>query len=209
MNIYYVYFYLREDFTPYYVGKGKNKRAWTKREGIKIPKDKSKIILVKTELTEIQSFILERYYIRWFGRKDNGTGILRNMTDGAEGVSGSHVNKGRKFSEEHKKKLSEKRFGRKLSEQHKEKLHSGRRGTKNSKEHIEKMINGRLKKGVSESTRKKMSENRKKLINKLEIASKGGKASSIAYKSDPERQKRHSERMKIWWKDRKQKKGTI
>lgn len=87
MNIYYVYFYLRSDFTPYYVGKGKNKRAWIKgNREIKPPKDKSKIILVEQNLTDIQAFILERYYIRWFGRKDLGTGILRNMTDGGEGV---------------------------------------------------------------------------------------------------------------------------
>jgi hypothetical protein len=93
MNIYkshfYVYLYLREDFTPYYVGKGSGKRAYKKHKGeVYPPKNKSKIILIETELSEIQSFILERYYIRWFGRKDNNTGILRNKTDGGEGFSG-------------------------------------------------------------------------------------------------------------------------
>lgn len=88
MNIYYVYFYLRADFTPYYVGKGKNNRAYQSHKKIAVPKDKSRIIFIKENLTEIQSFILERYYIRWFGRKDNGTGILRNMSDGGEGNSG-------------------------------------------------------------------------------------------------------------------------
>lgn len=102
MNIYYIYFYLRDDFTPYYVGKGKGYRAWSKHQsGINLPKDKSKIIIVRDNLTELQAFILERYYIRWFGRKDNVSGILRNMTDGGDGCSGY------KHTDEHKKYISD------------------------------------------------------------------------------------------------------
>lgn len=88
MNIYYVYFYLRPNYTPYYIGKGCNNRAWSRNKNdIKPPKDKSKIILFKTNLSLLESFYLERYFIRWFGRKDLGTGILRNKTDGGEGIS--------------------------------------------------------------------------------------------------------------------------
>lgn len=88
MNIYYVYFYLRENYTPYYVGKGKGRRAFNAHKNMPIPKNKSRIIIIEQNLSELQAFILERYYIRWFGRKDNNTGILRNLTNGGEGASG-------------------------------------------------------------------------------------------------------------------------
>jgi hypothetical protein len=54
MNIYskinpmrfYVYVYLREDKTPYYIGKGSGDRAWVKHSTeTKPPKDKSRIII--------------------------------------------------------------------------------------------------------------------------------------------------------------------
>jgi hypothetical protein len=98
MSIYptgfYVYAYLRKtDLTPYYIGKGKDGRAWntqshTKNNNAKTPKNKSLIVIMESNLTEIGALALERFYIRWYGRQDKGEGILRNKTDGGEGTTG-------------------------------------------------------------------------------------------------------------------------
>ena len=89
MNNFVVYAYCRADGTFYYIGKGSPRRPYGKRkEGIKPPKDKSKILLLHTGLPEETAFIYEQRLILTYGRKDLGTGLLRNMTNGGEGVAG-------------------------------------------------------------------------------------------------------------------------
>ena len=86
--MYYTYAYLREDRTPYYIGKGTGNRIYSTWRINKPPKDKSRIIFLKQNLTEQEAFKHEIYMIAVFGRIDLGTGILHNRTDGGEGVSG-------------------------------------------------------------------------------------------------------------------------
>jgi hypothetical protein len=83
MNDFYTYAYLRETSTPYYIGKGKGNRCYKKHgRNCLPPKDKSRIIKLKQNLTEEEAFKHEIYMIAIFGKKCDGTGILMNIADG-------------------------------------------------------------------------------------------------------------------------------
>jgi len=154
---YYTYAYLREDRTPYYIGKGKDDRIYSTCRRNTPPKDKSRIIFLKQNLTEEEAFKHEIYMIAVFGRKDLGTGILRNLTDGGEGLSG------RVLSEETRRKLSEVHKGKTLSEEHKIKLSEAKKGKTSNRKGVilseeTKIKMSEAKKNPSEETRKKISD---------------------------------------------------
>ena len=76
MNKYYTYAYLREDGTPYYIGKGSGNR-WHQRtqRSIPAPKTDDRIIKLKSNLTEEEAFRHEVYMIAVLPN-------LRNLTTG-------------------------------------------------------------------------------------------------------------------------------
>lgn len=127
MTQFYTYLWLRDNGTPYYVGKGFGKRAYSNSGRFtKRPVDRARILVQLWE-SEEKSLEMEKWYIALFGRKDLGYGVLHNLTDGGEGISGlthtmeskakmSSAKKGKPLSEAHRARLSNAHKGRKFSE---------------------------------------------------------------------------------------------
>ncbi len=119
-NTYYTYAWLREDKTPYYIGKGIANRAYRphrRGDTYMSPPPKDRVLFLKKNLTEFDAYKHENYIISILGLKSEG-GILINMSYGGEGSSGrkateyciqrsKEANLGKTLTEEHKKKVSQ------------------------------------------------------------------------------------------------------
>jgi hypothetical protein len=200
--MYYVYSYLREDYSPYYIGKGCKDRAYAySNHRIKAPKDRARIYIIKNNLTENEAYEVEKLYILMFGRKDLGTGILRNLSDGGEGPTGykttpeqrrkislsrmgeKHPLYGVSPSEETREKqrqslkgkyVKEKNpmYGKTHSEEARKAISKRHKGIPKSEEHRRKISEANKGKTISEETRKKISETNKLSGNKSFLGKK-------------------------------------
>lgn len=148
--MYYVYAYLREDGSPYYIGKGSGKRIHSPIRAIPKPKELDRRVVVADGLTEPTALELEHWLIVGLGRKDLGTGILRNMSDGGDNNPSrvvsletrqkmSQARLGKKHSEETRRKISASSIGKKISEETREKYRVASTDRPKSKEFIEQM----------------------------------------------------------------------
>ncbi len=140
---FYTYLWLREDCTPYYVGKGQGHRCFSKNHRVHKPADEVRIIVQDFEIEE-DAFFAEKFLIEYYGRLDIGTESLSNLTEGGEGFSGLV------FSEEHRKKLSISKLGKPSTKK-------GKPGHKQSEETRRKISLSLKGKFVSEDTRRKLS----------------------------------------------------
>lgn len=168
MSIYYIYAYISpRTGLPYYIGKGSHYRAWSRHTNIRRPNDAKYITIMENGLTEIGALALERRYIKWYGKRCDGTGILMNINDGGDG------NTGHRHSEETKKKIGESGKGRvppnkgkTHSQETKDKIRVKRmlqtnttKGRPLSDDHKLKLKIARAKRAPpSEETRRKISE---------------------------------------------------
>ena len=126
MVCFYTYLWLREDGTPYYAGKGHGNRAFERDNHRFCPPADPENILVQEWPDETGAFEGEKLLIAIYGRKDNGTGCLRNLTDGGENPprtkkgsrsvafcraisernKGNTFNLGRTFPKEHRARIA-------------------------------------------------------------------------------------------------------
>jgi len=128
---------------------------------------------LKRNLTEEEAHRHEIYIISVLGRKDIGTGILRNLTDGGEGVSRRIITeetrkklsdsaknrpmvsfKGRKHTPETKQKISQKKLGTKMSEESSRKKSEKTKGKWNGGGNMGRKFSEEHKRKISESVRR-------------------------------------------------------
>ena len=168
MKMFYTYLWLRQDGTPYYVGKGKGNRAYRKAgHTVPCPKDRTHILMQYWE-SEAEAFAMEKWWIALFGRKDNSTGILRNLTNGGENpphMLGNQHAKGAKHSVEANARKSERGRLRAQSQATRDKLSRLKKGKTNglegrpkSEETKRKIREAHLGKKATEEAKRNMSE---------------------------------------------------
>lgn len=158
MGSYYVYqLRLLGSDSPFYIGKGKGRRKayHFTPSGLKSRSLKNSIIkkaindgveilseILFSGLSEDEALNKEVELIALYGRRDMGTGILANHTDGGDGSSG-HVK-----TEETRAKISAAKTGKRRSPETVEKMSIANKGktmTRQAREKISRFQRGRVK----------------------------------------------------------------
>lgn len=116
-NIYYVYEYIREDNTPYYIGMGHANRINELHKNVKTPSKQFRN-LVEQNISEKDALDLERQLTKKYGLLKDGTGILENKIHGGHASPRGMLGKQQK--EESKLKISTSNTGKIRTEEHKE-----------------------------------------------------------------------------------------
>lgn len=154
--MFYTYLWLRENGTPYYVGKGTRYRGFSTGSHLVSHPPRERVI-IQEHLSEADALVAEEFFIAFYGRKDLGTGCLVNFTSGGVGATG------RKLSEETKRKIGEankgnkSRLGHRWSEEMKLKIGISSKGRIPNAAAREKMRIVRLGKKLPKSVCEKMS----------------------------------------------------
>jgi len=160
----YVYQHIRKDTNqPFYIGIGSDlnfyrANKFSERNEIWERIKKKTEILVEILHNNIEwgeACKIEIELIKKYGRINNKTGFLSNMTDGGEGTLNKVINEDTRYL------LGNGNRGKKRTEESKLKQSEVTKGIKKSKSHSEKIRKYRIGKKMSEETKRKISENSK------------------------------------------------
>lgn len=160
----YVYQHIRKDTNePFYIGIGSDlnfyrANKFSERNEIwERIKNKTEILveILHNNIEWEEACEIEIQLIKKYGRINNKTGILSNMTDGGEGTLN------RVISDDTRYLLGNGNRGKKRTEESKQKQSEVTKGVKKSKPHGEKIREFRIGKKMSEETKRKISENSK------------------------------------------------
>jgi len=160
----YIYKHIRKDKSePFYIGIGSDKtyyrahrmdgrnNLWKKIAS----KTEIEVVIVKDNITWDEACEGEKNLIKEYGRINNKTGILANLTEGGEGTIGKLL------SDETRFLLGKGNRGKKRTDESKHKQSISTKGIKKSEEHKEKIRMFRLGKKWDDETKKKISQNKK------------------------------------------------
>lgn len=184
MNDYYVYgHYILGSENPFYIGKGKEQRAWVTQHRNFLWKEivaehAYEVRIIQNNMNEADALLLETKLIESYGRIDLDTGILVNMTEGGNGGMGVLM------TEEYRQKLSNSARVRWQSDQYRE------------------------KQSVSQSTSWKNKEIRNKRIARMsapDVKIKNSQSKKDMWKN-PEYRKKNLDKRKQRWNDPEYKK---